>query len=98
MNRIVLYKGQSQYDVLRSFIDQMASAFRVLNYETVIVDLIAPDADKQLRSALSLQSKFVFSFNLMGVELQANNQSIYDLLNTHFLVFLLTVLCIILVA
>jgi hypothetical protein len=68
MGRIVLYKGQSQYDVLRIFTDQLAEAFRLLQQETVVVDLIAADAEEQLQKAFARPCDFVFSFNGIGID------------------------------
>ena len=64
MGRIVLYKGQSQYDVLRIFTDQLAEAFRLLQQETVVVDLIAADAEEQLQRPLP--GLVILFFLLMG--------------------------------
>lgn len=66
MGRIVLYKGKSQYGVLRIFIDQLAEAFRLLQQETVVVDLVATDVEEQLLRAFAQPCDFVFSFNGMG--------------------------------
>lgn len=84
MGRIVLYKGQSQYDVLRIFTDQLAEAFRLLQQETVVVDLIAADAEEQLQKAFARPCDFVFSFNGIGIDFKLGEKSLYDALGTVF--------------
>ncbi len=84
MGRIVLYKGQSQYDVLRVFTDQLAEAFRLLQQETVVVDLIAADAEEQLKKAFAQPCDFVFSFNGIGIDFKLGEKSLYDALGTVF--------------
>ncbi len=84
MGRIVLYKGQSQYDVLRVFTDQLAEAFRRLQQKTVVVDLIAADAEEQLKKAFSQPCDFVFSFNGIGIDIKLGEKSLYDALGTVF--------------
>ncbi|MDR1702772.1 MAG: hypothetical protein LBR56_08340, partial [Sporomusaceae bacterium] len=49
---IILYKGQSKYDVLRFFIDEMASAFIKLGHKTTIIDLLAKDWPSKLHKTL----------------------------------------------
>jgi len=85
MGRIVLYKGQSQYDVLRIFIDQLAGAFRLLQQDTVVVDLVASDAEEQLKRAFAEPCDFVFSFNGIGVDFKLGEKSLYDALGTIFI-------------
>jgi len=84
MGRIVLYKGQSQYDVLRVFTDQLAEAFRLLHMETVVVDLTAADAGEQLKKAFAQPCDFVFSFNGIGVDFKLGEKPLYDALRTVF--------------
>jgi len=84
MGRIVLYKGQSQYDVLRVFTDQLAEAFRRLQQETIVVDLTATDAEEQLKKAFTQPCDFVFSFNGIGIDLKLGEKSLYDALGTVF--------------
>ena len=85
MGRIVLYKGQSQYDVLRVFTDQLAEAFRRLQQKTVVVDLIAADAEEQLKKAFAQPCDFVFSFNGIGIDIKLGEKSLYDALGTIFI-------------
>lgn len=85
MGRVVLFKGQSQYDVLRIFIDQLGKGFKEQNKEVVIVDLLANDVLQQLQNAFQKPCDFVFAFNAMGIELQVNNRSLYDVMNVPFI-------------
>lgn len=51
MSRIVLYKGQSQYDVLRFFMDFLADSFSRMGKGVFVVDLLVNDAGEQLKQA-----------------------------------------------
>ncbi|MGQ9825979.1 MAG: hypothetical protein ACUVSK_13535 [Desulfotomaculales bacterium] len=54
MSRIVLYKGQSQYDVLLFFMDFLADSFSRMGKEVFVVDLLVNDAGEQLKQAFSV--------------------------------------------
>ena len=60
--KIVLLKGQSQYEVLNTFIDDMATALSPLG-ETSIVDLIKIDTIALLKKVITDDTTAVFSFN-----------------------------------
>lgn len=84
--KVLLFKGQSQYDVLRFFVDDLDRAFQFLGLPTVVVDLLAPDAESSLRRALA-ENQFLFAlgFNGIGQELRIQDQSLYDVFRIpHF--------------
>jgi hypothetical protein len=86
MSRIVLYKGQSQYDVLRIFIDQLAVAFsQQLGKQVCIVDWLSLDITDQLNKAFSEPCEFVFAFNGVKGDLNANNKNLYETLDIPFI-------------
>lgn len=66
--RIVLIKGQSGYDALRVFIDDVAAAFTERGYEAVVIDAVAePDLDLAFRGAAAAgPTTLVFTFNVLG--------------------------------
>ncbi|WP_338825222.1 hypothetical protein MHOCP_07580 [Moorella humiferrea] len=85
MGHIVIYKGQSQYDVLRVFVDQLGEAFKSLGKDVYIVDLLASNAGQQLQEAFSQPCEFVFAFNAMGIDLKISSKSLYDSLDIPFI-------------
>lgn len=80
MSKVVLFSGRSQYDSTRFFIDQLAGGLRSLGRETVIVDLIAPDAAERLEQACTTPVFFFFSFNHGGAALATPGKSIFEML------------------
>lgn len=86
---IVLFKGQSQYDVLREFISILSSCFSRLGFDTVIIDLMEPVWQKHLETTLKRKKVyFFFSMNAVGVDLKMGDRSLYDTLNIPFFGFL----------
>jgi hypothetical protein len=66
--RVVLFKGASQYDVLRGFIDEIAAAFTARGDTAEIVDLTRMRNDRDLEALLARQrpADLAFSFMIMG--------------------------------
>lgn len=65
--RVVLVKGQSTYDALRVFIDDLAAAFAARGYEPVVIDLLGPDPSGDVdRAAAAGGVSLVFTFNILG--------------------------------
>ena len=84
---IILYKGQSQYNVLRFFIDEMAAAFRKLGHNVTVIDLLEKDWPEKIKQALVKFNDgcdFVFAFNGMGMEINMDGRSLYDVINVPF--------------
>ncbi|WP_458121130.1 glycosyltransferase family protein [Paenibacillus sp. Z6-24] len=69
--KIIMYKGQSQYDVLRYFVDDLAEGFREYNYDVIIIDLVkGKQALIELFEILQEgQVFFIFSFNGIGSDI-----------------------------
>ena len=84
MARIVLLKGQSQYNVLRIFIDYLGKAFKQLGDEVFIIDLMKSQWTKDLQDVFSQACDFAFAFNCIGVDLEANNELLFNLTNTAY--------------
>ncbi|VBB05510.1 glycosyl transferases group 1 [Lucifera butyrica] len=83
--RVILLKGQSQYGVLRAFIDQIADALGELGIEASIVDL-AEDAEgiRNLVKKFSREVDFVFSFNLVGAALMIQQELFFNIMKVPF--------------
>ena len=74
--RVVLLKGDSQYDVLRVFTDQLSSAFEQLDCHVETFDLLDEDNKQLILPALRQNVDFVFSFNLTGFDLPLGHLNI----------------------
>lgn len=65
--RIVLIKGESRYEALRLFLDDIGAAFAARGYEVTIIDAPAePDLDAALSRAAARKSTLVFTFGILG--------------------------------
>jgi len=73
--RIIMYKGQSQYDVVRYFVDDLAEGFREYDYDVIIIDLFKDEQalDKLLKVLQDGNVFFIFSFNGIGIDIELNN-------------------------
>ena len=85
---IILFKGLSQYDVLRYFADDLYEGFKELGCNAVVVDLTAPGAAEELKALLAQPIFFVLGFNGVGIDLKAGNRSLYDACGFPFFAFL----------
>jgi hypothetical protein len=86
---IVLYNGQSQYDVLRYFIKDLALSFKQLGFDVEIVDLLKSSWVEDLERIIKEKDVFFFlSMNAMGAELKVGETSLYDYLNIPLFAFL----------
>ncbi|MBU2699197.1 glycosyltransferase involved in cell wall biosynthesis [Sporomusaceae bacterium BoRhaA] len=79
--RIILLRGQSQYDVLGIFIDQLAVAFNLCNIETHVLNILDADMESQLLQLLEKKVDFFISFNLTGLLKVNNCEWLFDALN-----------------
>ncbi|MGF7059796.1 glycosyltransferase family protein [Brassicibacter mesophilus] len=86
LGRIVMFKGQSQYDVLRVLIDYMAEAFESMGYNVDIIDLLNPNFAEEInRKIIHNKCDFVFSNNCIAIDLKINNENLYDKLGIPFI-------------
>lgn len=84
--RILVYKGQSQYDVLRVMSDKVIDELRKLGHEVIVIDFLSKNWLQKLNEEFVKKPDFVFSFNAIGIDLKLNNgESIYDELNVPFI-------------
>ncbi|MCC5464033.1 glycosyltransferase family protein [Pelosinus baikalensis] len=75
--RILLFKGLSQYDVVRGFIEDLATAFRTLDKEVLVIDLASENHNVQLlQDAFSKECDFACGFNLNGYDLGIGQEGI----------------------
>ncbi|WPZ18076.1 hypothetical protein UM396_16165 [Geobacillus subterraneus] len=86
---IVLYNGQSQYDVLRYFIQDLAASFQQLGFDVEIIDLLSSSWIAELERVLKEKKVFFFlSMNAMGIDIKVGSESLYDHLNIPLFSFL----------
>ena len=72
MRKIVMIKGQSKYNVVRCFVDQLAEGFRKNNCEAEVLDFYMGDGEKIIARLQELQNDppdVVFSFNGIGYDI-----------------------------
>ncbi|SFL45519.1 glycosyltransferase family protein [Pelosinus propionicus] len=75
--RVLLFKGQSRYNVVRDFIDDLAAAFNELGKETLVVDLSLESHTPQvIQEAFSKECAFACGFNLNGCDLGFGQEGI----------------------
>jgi glycosyltransferase involved in cell wall biosynthesis len=75
--RILLFKGVSQYDVVRHFIDDLGAAFRALGKDVLVLDLASDKYNVQLvQDAFSKECDFVCGYNLNGYDLGLRHEGI----------------------
>lgn len=79
--RIILLRGESQYDVLGIFIDQLAAAFNLCNIEAHVLNILDTNANVQLLQLLDKKVDFFISFNLMGLFTVNKSQWLFDALD-----------------
>lgn len=85
---IILYKGQSQYDVLRYFIDDLGEAFKQFGYTIEIVDLLDSNWNVKIGNLINSGSVlFALGMNAIGQELSMNDKLIYDITEIPFFSF-----------
>lgn len=86
---IVLFNGQSQYNVLRFFIKDLALSFKKLGFDVEIIDLLKSTWATELEWVLKQKNVFFFlSMNAMGVDLKVGEKSLYDYVNIPLFAFL----------
>lgn len=85
---IVIFKGQSQYDVMRYFADYIAAAFEQYGYPVKIIDFLENDAVNHLNATIQKQEIFFFfSFNGIGIDIAVQGKSLYDQLQVPLVTF-----------
>lgn len=64
MKNVLLVKGQSQYDAMRIYIDEVELGFRLAGYNTIILDLLEEGAMFQMEEATrGIKIDYIFSCN-----------------------------------
>jgi hypothetical protein len=85
--KALLIKGQSVYDVLRLFIDDLAAAFRARGYAVFILDPSAPEDQAALDVFIAGEPvELVFSFGIFGESKDAQGRFIGDMVGAPHIV------------
>jgi len=87
-NRCILYKAQSQYDVLRFFVDELYAAFTYLGYEAVIIDLLSDSPSDLFNKTIRKGVDFIVSFNRQGFSGEISGTPFYEYLKIPFISFM----------
>ena len=75
--RILLFKGFSQYDVVRHFVDDLGAAFRSMGRDVLVIDLASEKHNPQvLQDAFSKECDFTCGFNLNGADLGLREEGV----------------------
>jgi len=86
--RCILYKAQSQYDVLRCFVDELYAAFTDLGYEAVIIDLLSDSPTDLFNKTVQKGVDFIISFNRQGFSGEIRGTPFYEYLKIPFISFM----------
>lgn len=82
--KIIVVKGVARYDAVRHFSDELAAAFRALEREVVVVDVLEQKGKGLFSSALSTPCDFVVGYNGVGADLKYNGSNLYDAFGIPF--------------
>ncbi|MDM5281349.1 glycosyltransferase [Paenibacillus silvae] len=84
---IVVFKGESQYDVLRFFSDYLGEGFESFGFTVEFVDLLQNDWIVNLTNLLTSNNKILFflGMNGAGYDIKNGEISLYDYLNIPFI-------------
>ncbi|MBU5299937.1 glycosyltransferase [Clostridium sporogenes] len=85
--RIVLIKGQSQYDVLRIGTDYRAKFYKELGFDVDILDLLDPNLIKNINDIIvNKKCDYIYSANCIGIDMELKDgRNLYNLLDIPFL-------------
>lgn len=86
--RVVIYKGQFQYDVVNDFSYSIGNILGKKGAEVIYVDLTSVSLRDDILRAFQQPVDFVLAFNGIGYELMYEDQSLYDFCNTVFVIWL----------
>ncbi len=84
--KALLIKGQSVYDVLRLFIDDLAAAFQATSYEVFILDPSVPDQAALDAFIAGEPVELVFSFGIFGESRDEQGRYIGDMVGAPHIV------------
>jgi len=87
-NRCILYKAQSQYDVLRCFVDELYAAFTDFGYEAVIIDLLGDSPTDLFNKTIRKGVDFIVAFNRQGFSGEIRGTPFYEYLKIPFISFM----------
>lgn len=84
--QILIYKGSSQYGAFDYFTASLKSALEARSHSVEIFDLNMPNAmNKLLEIFTNKVFDCVIGFNGLGCDFKAGDESVYNIVKTHFL-------------
>lgn len=64
MKNVLLIKGESQYDAMRTYIDEIELGFRLSGFNTIILNMVEEGVDFQIREIMiGIKIDYIFSCN-----------------------------------
>lgn len=87
--RILVLKGKSQYNALNYTADYIVNAWKQMNIEVIVVDLVSDTACENLIKAIQEELDFVFSFQGYGLIVKTiDDKYLFEVLNKKFIAFI----------
>lgn len=84
--RIVFFKGQSSYDVLRILIDYNTNFLSELGFNIDVVDFLEDDITTINEKLINKKAEFFFALNCIGINLTIfDGRNLFDAVDTPFL-------------
>jgi Uncharacterized protein conserved in bacteria len=90
MKSVLIIKGQSNYDVLKLFSDELGKGFEQIGVKVYFFDLFSDTESltKTFAEAISNGCKHAIAFNAYGYDLQIEGESFYNYYNLTFIAIL----------
>lgn len=86
LRRIVMFKGNFNYNVVNNFVDEIAKVLSDKGFEVIIIPITNDEKMTQkIFSAFELPIYFTVGFNGIGSDLKIDGRSLFDVYNTIFI-------------
>lgn len=78
MSNVLLIKGESQYDAMRYYIEEIEMGFRLLGFHTIVLDGVEESFHFQITEVLeTMQIDYVFTCNAIGADYEKLRDIVY---------------------
>lgn len=87
--RILVTKGQSRYNALNYTVDYVINAWKQMNVDVIVIDLVSDSAHEDLIKAFHQEIDFIFAFQGYGFIIKTTgNKYVFELLNKKCIAFI----------
>ncbi|MDN4492221.1 glycosyltransferase [Ureibacillus aquaedulcis] len=86
--RVVIYRGQFQYDVVNDFGNSIGEVLTEIGHEVIYINLNSSHVVNELVDTFKRPVDFVLSFNGIGHDLKIHGESLYDYLKIPIVMWL----------